>query len=85
MTDHFQNKLLRLKDVSDQTSLGKSTVRLWVAQGKFPRPIELSKTIKVWRHHEIHDWIEARDAELRAKLYVVAPVEIKPTVAHQKK
>jgi prophage regulatory protein len=85
MTEHFNNKLLRLKDVSDQTSLGKSTVRLWVAQGKFPQPIALSKTIKVWRHHEIHDWIKARDAELRPKLYAVSPVEIKPTVAHQQK
>lgn len=85
MIEHFNNKLLRLQDVSDQTSLGKSTVRLWVAQGKFPQPIALSKTIKVWRHHEILDWIEARDAELRPKLYVVAPVEIKPTVAREMK
>ena len=81
MTEQLKDKLLRLKDVSEQTSLGKSTVRLWVAQGKFPQPIALSKTIKVWRSLEIRNWIEARDAELRPTLYVVPPVQIKTTVA----
>jgi prophage regulatory protein len=51
-------KLLRLKDVSELTSLGKSTINLWVAQGKFPKPLTLSVTIKVWRLKDVVDWIE---------------------------
>jgi len=51
-------ELLRIKDVSAATSLAKSTINLWVAQGKFPKPITLSPTIKVWRSHQIIDWIE---------------------------
>lgn len=52
------NQLLRINDVSALTSLAKSTINLWVAQGKFPKPISLSPTIKVWRQQQINDWIE---------------------------
>lgn len=51
-------QLLRIAEVSHFTSLAKSTINLWVAQGKFPKPITLSPTIKVWRSQQITDWIE---------------------------
>ena len=47
-------QLLRIAEVSDFTSLAKSTINLWVAQGKFPKPILLSPTIKVWRLQQLH-------------------------------
>ena len=52
------NQLLRIKEVSDFTSIGKSTINLWVVQGKFPKPISLSPTIKVWKVQQLLDWIE---------------------------
>jgi predicted DNA-binding transcriptional regulator AlpA len=52
------NQLLRINDVSDFTSLAVSTINLWVAQGKFPRPIALSVTIKVWRMKDVVTWID---------------------------
>ncbi len=52
-------RLLRLPEVSELTSLGKSTINLWVAQGKFPAPTSLSATIKVWREVDIERWISA--------------------------
>jgi prophage regulatory protein len=55
MTD--PNQLMRLTDVSKLTTLGKSTLLLWVAQGKFPKPIMLSKTTKVWRYQDVINWI----------------------------
>jgi prophage regulatory protein len=54
------NQLLRIKEVSDLTSIAKSTINLWVAQGKFPKPIALSQTIKVWRVQQLLDWIDAQ-------------------------
>lgn len=54
------NQLLRIKEVSDFTSIAKSTINLWVAQGKFPKPIALSPTIKVWRVQQLLDWIDAQ-------------------------
>jgi prophage regulatory protein len=56
------NQLLRIKDVSDLTSIAKSTINLWVAQGKFPKPIALSPTIKVWRVQELLEWIDAHSS-----------------------
>lgn len=53
-------QLLRIKEVSDLTSIAKSTINLWVAQGKFPKPIALSQTIKVWRVQQLLDWIDAQ-------------------------
>jgi prophage regulatory protein len=52
------DQLLRITEVSSLTSLAKSTINLWVAQGKFPKPLILSPTIKVWRNQSLIDWIE---------------------------
>jgi predicted DNA-binding transcriptional regulator AlpA len=52
-------KLLRIDEVSELSTLGKSTINLWVAQGKFPKPIHLSSTLKVWRLIDIACWIDA--------------------------
>jgi prophage regulatory protein len=54
------NQLSRIKDVSKLTTLGKSTIWLWVSQGKFPRPISLSATIKVWRSKDIQEWLDSQ-------------------------
>ncbi len=54
------NQLSRIKDVSRLTTLGKSTIWLWVSQGKFPKPISLSATIKVWRSKDIQEWLDSQ-------------------------
>ena len=54
------DQLLRITEVSRLTSLAKSTINLWVAQGKFPKPITLSPTIKVWRNQSLLDWIDSQ-------------------------
>ena len=52
------NQLVRINEVVQLLSLGKSTIRLWVAQGKLPEPITLSPTIKVWRMQDLLEWID---------------------------
>ena len=54
------DQLLRITEVSRLTSLAKSTINLWVAQGKFPKPLTLSPTIKVWRNQSLIDWIDCQ-------------------------
>ena len=56
-----QVTLLRLSEISKLTSLGKSTINLWVAQGKFPAPMLISPTVKVWRLQQLMDWIDKQD------------------------
>ena len=50
-------QLIRIDMASAITTLGKSTINLWVAQGKFPKPIHISPTIKVWRLEDINLWV----------------------------
>jgi prophage regulatory protein len=59
MNEVNPNHLFRISEVSKQTSLAKSTIWLWVAQGKFPKPLSLSPTVKVWRRSDIDAWIDS--------------------------
>jgi prophage regulatory protein len=63
MENFHQNRFLRISEVSRITSLGKSTICLWVAQGKFPTPVKLSPTVKVWKEQELLSWIESQATE----------------------
>lgn len=53
------DQLLRIADVAKLTTLSKSSINLWAAQGRFPKPLNLSKTLKVWRLKEVRAWSEA--------------------------
>jgi prophage regulatory protein len=53
-----ETRLLRINDVAKLTTLSKSCIHLWVAQGRFPAPITLSPTVKVWRLNHLVQWIE---------------------------
>ncbi len=53
------SRLLRMKDVVKLTSLGQSTINLWVTQGKFPKPLKPSPTIKLWREQDISSWLSS--------------------------
>jgi prophage regulatory protein len=57
-------QLLRIDKVSEITTLAKSSINLWVAQGKFPKPIMLSPVVKVWKLGTIIDWINQKSESL---------------------
>jgi predicted DNA-binding transcriptional regulator AlpA len=59
-------QLLRISDVSKLTTLSKSCIQLWVAQGRFPKPLTISATVKVWRLSQIIDWLNAIEGEATA-------------------
>ena len=59
-------QLLRIRDVSKLTTLSKSCIQLWVAQGRFPKPLTISATVKVWRLSQVKDWITSIEAEAAA-------------------
>ena len=52
------DRLIRFDEVKQLTSLSKSSINAWVSAGKFPRPANLSLTIRVWRYSEILEWID---------------------------
>jgi prophage regulatory protein len=54
------SQLIRIDEVSAITTLAKSSINLWVAQSRFPKPIVLSPTVKVWKLQDVSDWIETQ-------------------------
>ena len=51
------SNFLRIKDVMKMTGIAKSTIWLWVSEGKFPKPIKLSPRITIWKENEIAEWM----------------------------
>ena len=51
-------QLMRIDDVSKFTTIAKSTISLWVATGRFPKPFAPSETVKLWTLEQILQWID---------------------------
>lgn len=52
------DRLLRLKDVMRVASLGSSTIYRKMADGTFPRPLQLSSACVRWRESDIRGWMD---------------------------
>ena len=50
------SNFLRITEVMKMTGLAKSTVWLWVKEGKLPQPIKLSPRVTVWEENSIREW-----------------------------
>lgn len=50
-------RLIRLPEVQDRVGLGRSTIYRWMAEGKFPKPVQLGGFTVAWPEHEIVEWI----------------------------
>lgn len=53
-------KVIRLAQVMESTGLGRSTIYKYIAEGKFPLPLQLSERCVGWLESEVHQWIQAR-------------------------
>ena len=51
---------IRIKDVMKKTGLARSTIWLWVKEGKLPKPIKLSERVTVWKESDIDAWMESK-------------------------
>lgn len=60
-------RILRLKDVLDNTGLARSTIYAFIQKGLFPKPVSLGERSVGWLESEVQDWIlakiERRDAQ----------------------
>jgi len=50
------SNFLRVTQVAKKVGIGKSTVWLWVKEGKFPKPIKISSRVTVWDEEKIIEW-----------------------------
>lgn len=50
----------RLRRVSEETSLSKSSIYRLVGEGTFPRPIKLGEAATAWIEAEVRQWMATR-------------------------
>lgn len=53
-----ESALLRLPTVTDLTGAAKSTIWLWVKEGKFPRPVKLGPRSVAWKSKDVREFLE---------------------------
>lgn len=63
---HKVDPLLSVKDVTASLGLGESTIWQWVREGKFPKPLKLSKTLTRWKAVDVQSWIDAQTPVTKA-------------------
>ena len=56
----MEHQILRLTDVKAMTGLSSSTIYLRMAEGKFPKKINLGSRAVGWINTEVNEWIEER-------------------------
>ena len=52
--------LLRLPSVMSATGLGRSTIYRLMAEGQFPRPVQIASRAVAWRRLDIDHWTVTR-------------------------
>ena len=50
-------RLIRLPEVQHRVGLGRSTIYRWMAEGKFPKPVQLGGYAVAWAEDEVEAWI----------------------------
>lgn len=53
-------RLIRLKEVQYRVGLGRSTIYRWMAEGKFPKPVQLGGYAVAWALEDVESWISSR-------------------------
>lgn len=56
----MKDRLLKLREVQDATSVKKSTIYHLMSLGEFPKNIKVGSRAVAWRESEIQQWITDR-------------------------
>ena len=56
-------RLIKLKEVIEKTSLGRSTIYEFMTKGTFPKQVPLGAKSVAWLESEVDDWIMERIGE----------------------
>lgn len=69
MINTIQYKILRRRQVEARTGLSRSTIYARIAEGAFPRPIDLGGGRAVgWIDSEINEWLQERIEQSRKNI-----------------
>ena len=53
-------RLIKMKEVIQQTGLGRSTVYKYMDEGRFPASVPVGAGAVRWREDEVQEWIQDR-------------------------
>ena len=53
-------RLLRRREVSKVTGIGRSSIYRLMQHGDFPRPVRVGPAAVRWRESEVNAWVESR-------------------------
>jgi predicted DNA-binding transcriptional regulator AlpA len=56
--------LASTKNKAGMIPVTASTIRRWIAEGKFPAPRQLSPGVTVWLAHDVRQWIVSNSAPM---------------------
>jgi prophage regulatory protein len=59
-------RFLRLNQVVEKTGVSRSTVYLYLNQGRFPKPVHVSERLVAWVESEVDAWMKERIAARKA-------------------
>jgi prophage regulatory protein len=59
-TDSEHNRITRIPEIVKQTGLPKSSIYALLKEGKFPKPVQLSRRCIGFVESEIQAWIQSR-------------------------
>ena len=54
------SNFLRIKEVMKMTGIARSTIWLWLREGKFPKPIKLRPRITIWEEEKVNNWMKEK-------------------------
>ncbi len=56
-------RFVRLHEVMARTGVSRSTIYVWVAEGRFPKPVPLGERSVGWIESELEEWLRDRIAK----------------------
>lgn len=55
------DRFVRMKELVEILSLGRSTIYRLIADNKFPKQTKLTERTSAWRMSVINEWVESRE------------------------
>ena len=53
----MKDTYLNLKDITDSLKINKETLKKWIAEGKFPPPMQINDRVTIWSYSVIENWV----------------------------
>lgn len=57
------SRLLRVREVLYLAGVSWKTLRIWIREGFFPRPLKIGPRTQAWPLDEINSWMQTRERD----------------------